>query len=610
MRTCPLFLPFLVLFLSPSFSVFAQPEVREIKVIAVVSPEFKKNLDWENEIRDRILFANQVFEKDYAVRFSIKNFQAWEPQDEAREMGLLIEELRSLRTLGSNEVILGFHRMSRPFGGDTVEDVEKVGTAFFFRGYGVLRDPYNELEPVCRRVILAHEMAHLFGAVHISEPNQIMGPAVPRNPALKLDPDNGEIIDLTRTVDFQKGVDSLSQETIQGLANIYERLIRKNPRGDFYYQLGHFYERLNQPAKAVSIWEEAIRYHYDNPSIHRELGFHYYKSGRYELAIRELGSAIAHFVLPSQQKDRAMTLNFLGAAYYEKGNLEQAIFTWLKGLSADPDSRDLQGNLAAAYLQNGDLDRAVNGLERLNAKYPGDAATLSNLGVAYLKKKEFSKSVDYFQQALEKGLKAGVNHGKGQGKLMQDMPESMLRMNLGAAYLETGDLRKAVRELEKSKALDADHFEIHLNLAQAYAKSKAYDKVIKEIEEGFRYRKDEPYLYTFLAQAYSETGRVREAVEAAKRAIQYASGDLKAALYKNLGMLYARQGQYTQAIVELRNSLNQNWKDPQAHTWLGFVYLDAGRTTDARRSFETALHLDPQYEEAEKALDALPQGNK
>ena len=49
---------------------------------------------------------------------------------------------------------------------EAVLDVDTVGTAQFFRGYLVIRDPFIALGHSYLKVILLHELAHLFGAVH------------------------------------------------------------------------------------------------------------------------------------------------------------------------------------------------------------------------------------------------------------------------------------------------------------------------------------------------------------------------------------------------------------------------------------------------------------
>jgi tetratricopeptide (TPR) repeat protein len=599
-------------------AAFAEGTSREIKIIAAVSSSFQKNPEWQKEIRDRVLYVNQTFEKQFGIHFSVYRFINWEPQDEKRETNLLIEELHSAYTIGLDEVVMGFHKMSQPFEKDAVEDLDTVGTAQFFRGYLIIRDPFNELASLQRQVVLLHEVAHLFGAIHISGKNDIMNASLPSEPAQKFDEENKEIIDIARRVDFQTGISSIAPQEIDQLIQIYEQLIRKNPKSDFYYQLGKFYEVRKLPARAIATWEEALRVQYTNPLIHWELGKYYYENSRFDAAIQELGASIAFFILPSQQKQRAQAFNFLGVAYYKKGNLDQAIVNWLKGLSSDPDNLDLQGNLAAAYLENGDLDRGVNELLKLAAKYPDDATTLSNLSVAYRKKKDFEKAVEFAQRALDrlkekKEAEAGTalhkkskkTGSQGQEKLMMPVPEAELRINLAVAYLGLKKYDLALPELLKAKEAEPDNVEIMQNLTYIYLQKENYSGAIQEAEAAVKLQPQNSYLNSFLAQAYAMTGKKTEALKYAKLGIQYAEPALRANLRKNVAMLYLQNQQLPEAAAELKNSLNDNWNDPDTHVRLGYVYGQMGKLEEARRSFETALRVNPNTPEAKKALASM-----
>lgn len=584
---------------------------RELRIKAAVSPHFKQNLEWEKDIRDRLIFLNKIFEPLFSIHFSVAQYIDWKPQDEMRETDLLMEELRSFIPLGEEEVIIGFHKMSQPFSKDKVEDIDTVGSAQFFRGFIVIRDPFHELNETQQEVVLVHEAAHLFGAVHTGDPKAIMHSSVPQAPTLDLDPDTRQIINQTREVDFTQGLPSLRDDAVNQLIQIYEQQIRQNPHSDFYYQLGKFYQHLKQDAKAASVWEEALRYQYENPYIHHELGFHYYFGGRYQLAVRELGSAIAHLVLPSQRKQKANALNFLGTAYYESGNTDQAIFNWLKGLSSDPDNFELQGNLAVAYMESNNLEKGVAELEKLAAKNPHDVTTLSNLGAAYLRSKKPEKAVEYFQMALdEKSLEApqaAKQTNAHAASLIDEIPEAAVLINLGSAYLDLKKYPEAVEAFETSKSLDSKNFEVHKNLAQAYILSENFEKAIEEVNKAIGFKKDDPYLYAFLGQSYSTLGKKTEAIQAAKEGLKYTKKDqFEASLRRNLGILYAQEKRFAEAVEEFRSALNIQWKDAETHMHLGIVQAQAGNMNDARRSLKNALVIDPSHAEAKKILSSLP----
>ncbi len=589
----------------------AENAAREIYVTAAVSKVFKKNPDWQTDIRSRIIFANQIFEKQFGIHFSVNRFVNWEPQDEKREMSLLIEELKSQEALGPNQIVVGFHRMSQAFGQNAMEDMEAVGTAEFFRGYVIIRDPAGEMKPEDYLVVLTHEFAHLFGGVHVAEMNQIMRSSVPEKVDLTIDPQNADVIRATRQVDFQKGLDSLTPTAIESLIRIYEQLIRKNPHSDFYYQLGNFYRKQGQMARAVAVWEESIRYQHANPFIHRELGFFYFRGGRYELAIQELGVAVAHFILPSQQKQKAETFNALGIAYFQKGNKEQALINWLKGLTADPDNADLQGNLAALYMDNGDVDHAISELLKLGVKYPKEATTWNNLGIAYLRKKDYAKAEEFFVKALQNISSGPAESANPEDRLFRSISAAEVKLNLGAVYVELGKSDRALEELVKAQALNPQLPGIHHNLARIYLEKKQYPKALAETQAALKETPEDASLFGILGGTYEGMGKPQEALQSARKAIGLSRDPkFKAIFYRNVGFLYARQGKMMEASIEFKNSLNQNWNDPDTHTHLGFAYLQMGKREDAKRSFQTAVKMDPKNAEAQKALMQLSANGK
>ncbi|MBM4254492.1 MAG: tetratricopeptide repeat protein [Deltaproteobacteria bacterium] len=59
------------------------------------------------------------------------------------------------------------------------------------------------------------------------------------------------------------------------------------------------------------------------------------------------------------------------------------------------------------------------------------------------------------------------------------------------------------------------------------------------------------------------------------------------------------------AIARYREGLDLCPSDEVAHNELGEVYTRAGRSDDARREFEAALTLNPNFARAQKNLDAL-----
>jgi len=74
------------------------------------------------------------------------------------------------------------------------------------------------------------------------------------------------------------------------------------------------------------------------------------------------------------------------------------------------------------------------------------------------------------------------------------------------------------------------------------------------------------------------------------------------AMHYNLGVIFAEQGRFTQAISHYSKALQITPNFSQAHNNLGAAYLKLGRTAEAFRHYREALQIDPDFAEAHSNL--------
>lgn len=77
------------------------------------------------------------------------------------------------------------------------------------------------------------------------------------------------------------------------------------------------------------------------------------------------------------------------------------------------------------------------------------------------------------------------------------------------------------------------------------------------------------------------------------------------AVHINLGIAYARSGDFEKAEASLRKALVLNPRHPVAHNELGMVYRRTGRFREARTSYEAALAIHPGFHFARRNLAVL-----
>jgi tetratricopeptide (TPR) repeat protein len=183
---------------------------------------------------------------------------------------------------------------------------------------------------------------------------------------------------------------------------------------------------------------------------------------------------------PAGETGRAL-LNS-GNALLKEGRYDEALAAFEEFAAKYPDIYAVRLNIGSVYMGKGDLDRAEaefrvvldkNGpsLEDLRKQKETSLKALSGLGEVALKRGDFEAAQRFFQRALEispEDPAAAYNVGEiffsNQKiddaiayfelaiKIKSDWPKAYHR--LGLAYLNKGDLAKALEDLKKFLALD------------------------------------------------------------------------------------------------------------------------------------------------------------
>ena len=113
-----------------------------------------------------------------------------------------------------------------------------------------------------------------------------------------------------------------------------------------------------------------------------------------------------------------------------------------------------------------------------------------------------------------------------------------------------------------------------------------------------------PVPFSNLGRAQALGGQYDHAVRAFQQALTL--DPHQAGPHKNLGAIYFLRGQYHEAVTHFQQAVSRE-PDPQSYVNLGMVYLKLHNLALARASWEQALALNPQYEDAKVNLTLLDQ---
>jgi len=171
-----------------------------------------------------------------------------------------------------------------------------------------------------------------------------------------------------------------------------------------------------------------------------------------------------------------------GNALLKEGRYDEALAAFEEFAAKFPDIHAVRLNIGSAYMEKGDLDRAEaefkavlekNGpaLENLRKQKDTSLKALSGLGEAALKRGDFEAAQGFFRRALDispedpaaaynvgeiffsnQKIDDAIGYFELAIKIKSDWPKAYHR--LGLAYLNKGDLPKALANLRKFLELD------------------------------------------------------------------------------------------------------------------------------------------------------------
>jgi Tfp pilus assembly protein PilF len=215
-------------------------------------------------------------------------------------------------------------------------------------------------------------------------------------------------------------------------------------------------------------------------------------------------------------------------------------------------------------------------------------------------------------------------------------------INVGSAYLGSGQYNAALKELLEAEKLTPDDPKVHYLLGISYHGKGLDEKAIAEFQRALSLNPDESEVHNFLGAIYLEKGRYDDAIASFERALSNILYDTPAATLYNIGRAYYEKGQYEtalkhyreaaakepytilmplieknmgaawlakgnpkEAVVHLRKSLDLAPSLAESHYWLGLSYQALKQPDMAAASFRTAVKLAPESEIGRKAKEQL-----
>jgi adenylate cyclase len=164
---------------------------------------------------------------------------------------------------------------------------------------------------------------------------------------------------------------------------------------------------------------------------------------------------------------------------------------------------------------------------------------------------------------------------------------------IGASDSPRESLRRAVEIGKKAIALDESRSGI---LVWPYALNREFDKAIEAAEKAVSHSPNSAAGYLGLGAALVFAGRHQEAIPVLQKCLRLSPVPYHIGVFGWLAASYTALGQYEEAVVTLKKSLQIYGPDSlRAHVELAANYIYLGRDNEARAEAAEVLRINPRF---------------
>lgn len=190
----------------------------------------------------------------------------------------------------------------------------------------------------------------------------------------------------------------------------------------------------------------------------------------------------------------------------------------------------------------------------------------------------------------------------------------LLLLSVSHLYAQTKpDALKAYREGRYSDAVticlaeiaeDPSNIESHVVLSWSLVEAKRYEEAENWAEKARELSRYDPRLIEILAESHYFQGNNIQALRLFQEYISYApNGSRTALVYYYMGEVYLRQAKYRHADMSFSAALQLERANARWWSRLGYAREKAREFRYALEAYESALHLDPNLQDAIRGRD-------
>ncbi len=343
-----------------------------------------------------------------------------------------------------------------------VQEGKRTGSAIPFTRVAVVVDYPGKSESLNAR-LMAHELAHLFGASH--DPAWLESLMGEKPESKKFSERTVALIRQMRDYPFVKGIDGLSEGSWEKraltAASQDDTAPHGNPLAHAHTVIGTSFMDERRMNPALAHFRAAVDADPQSELMHLNLAEAYTRNNYYDKALEQAREAVR--LAPND----AVAHRALGALLGRNHQPEAALQELQTAVRLDPNNPQNQVLLGLEYAgMFGHLDDAVAALQEARRVNPDLPIAKTGLEKAQLLKELVQKAVV-----------------RESARVHEHPDDPQAHFRLGKAEARVGNLKDAIRDFQKAAELRPDDPAVHSELAELYLTQGDTDTAWAEIRK-------------------------------------------------------------------------------------------------------------------------------
>jgi len=300
---------------------------------------------------------------------------------------------------------------------------------------------------------------------------------------------------------------------------------------------------------------------------------------------------------------------YLGRTYSQMKLYRDAVTFYTKALELRPEFEQASIDMATSYEALGDYSQAIVVYQRLLEGDELKPAVLQRLIQLLIQQRRFDEALEQLNLAADSGLggqdtmrKIGLIHLEldqydeaiivFNDILIKDETAHHIRLYLGIAYEEKGDLVKALSEFKKIPHDIPAYVEAVGHVAFILKEQGQVDAAVKSLKDAIAVDPSKIDFYLNLSVLYESLGQTDVALQLLNDSEMRFKNESK--LYFRIAVLFDKLGKKSESIESMKKVLVLNPKDPQALNFIGYSYAELGINLDEALNYvKQASELRP-----------------